>query len=73
MDDRPGCADSGGFNAAASAPVRRACTLLGRAWATHYRHARGPLHGPRPDRQALTVAEVQAVLTLINTPAWADL
>ena len=64
---------------AAAVPVRRACTLVGRSRATHYRHARGPLHGPQPARsvpangQALTVAEVQAVLTLINTPAYADL
>jgi putative transposase len=59
--------------------VRRACGLIGRARATHYRHARGPLHGPRPARQAadneqaLSVAERAAVLTLINTPAYADL
>ncbi len=60
-------------------PITRSCVLLGRARATHYRHARGPMHGPRPARtvpdngQALSPAERAAVLTLINTPAYADL
>lgn len=60
-------------------PIRRACALLGRARATHYRHARGPVHGPQPARtpagntQALCPAERTAVLQLINTPAYADL
>lgn len=64
---------------AAEVPVTRACGLIGRARATHYRHARGPSHGPRPARQipdngqALTAAERAAVLSLINTPAYADL
>lgn len=65
---------------ATAVPVKRACALLGRARATHYRHARGPVHGgPRPARvvpdngQALCEAERAAVLTLINTPAYADL
>lgn len=64
---------------AAKIPVRRTCALLGRARATHYRHAGGPLHGPRPARvvpdngQALTRAEQAAVLTLINSPGYADL
>ncbi len=59
--------------------VLRACLLIGRARATHYRHVRGPVHGPRPVRvvpdngQALSRGERQAVLTLINTPAYADL
>jgi putative transposase len=59
-------------------PVRRACELVGRARATHYRHARGPVHGPRPARapagnaQALSAAERTAVLELINTAAYAD-
>ena len=62
----------------AGVDVRRACGLIGRSRATHYRHAR-PLHGPRPARkvpangQALTADEQEAVLTLINTPAYADL
>ncbi len=35
---------------AAAVPVSRSCALLGRARATHYRQARGPVHGPRPAR-----------------------
>jgi putative transposase len=64
---------------AAAVPIKKACVLIGRARATHYRHARGPVHGPRPARivpdngQALTVAERAAVLALINSPAYADL
>jgi len=64
---------------AVAVPINRACALLGRARATHYRHTRGPVHGPRPARampengQALTAAERAAVLTLINTHAYADL
>jgi len=64
---------------AAKVPTTKACMLVGRARATHYRHAKGPMHGPRPARiipdngQALTVAERAAVLTLINSPAYADL
>jgi len=64
---------------AAAVPVSRSCSLLGRAGATYYRQARGPVHGPRPARlvpengQALSGAERAAVLTLINTPAYADL
>ena len=63
----------------AAVPTRRACVLIGRARATHYRHARGPVHGPRPARmlpdngQALSDTERQAVLRLINTHAYADL
>ncbi len=64
---------------AAAVPINRSCALLGRARASHYRHARGPVHGPRPARaapengQALSAAERTAVLRLINTPAYADL
>jgi putative transposase len=64
---------------AAAVPVRRACVLIGRARATHYRHAKGPVLGPRPARmvpdngQALSDAERTTVLRLINTPAYADL
>ena len=63
----------------AAVPINRSCALLGRARATHYRHTRGPVHGPRPARlaldngQALSAAERAAVLTLINTEAYADL
>jgi len=64
---------------AVAVPINRSCTLLGRARATHCRHVRGPVHGPRPARavpengQALSAAERAAVLTLINTPAYTDL
>ncbi|NYI42810.1 hypothetical protein [Demequina lutea] len=64
---------------AVAVPISRSCALLGRARATHYRHARGPVHGPRPVRavpengQVLSPAERVAVLTLINTEAYADL
>jgi len=64
---------------AAGVAINGSCALLGRARATHYRHARGPVHGPRPARQvpqngqALTGAERAAVLTLINNQAYADL
>ena len=63
----------------AKVPTTRACVLVGRARATHYRHARGPVHGPRPARvapdngQALSEVERAAVLSLINSPAYADL
>lgn len=26
----------------------KACVLVGRARTTHYRHVKGPVHGPRP-------------------------
>ena len=64
---------------AAEVPITRACVLLGRARATHARHAQGPVHGPRPARvvpdnaQALSDTERAAVLALINSPAYADL
>ena len=64
---------------AVAVPINRSCALLGRARATHYRHTRGPVHGPRPARavpengQALSAAERTAVLTLINNQAYADL
>ncbi|MBC7278856.1 hypothetical protein [Nocardioides sp.] len=64
---------------AAAVPTTKACVLVGRSRATHYRHARGPVHGPPPARvvpdngQALSAAERAAVLTLINSPAYADL
>ena len=63
---------------AAGLPVRTACALIGRARATHYRHVRGPVLGPKPARapaqnaQALSVPERLAVLELINTPTYAE-
>jgi len=35
---------------AAKVPTVKACVLVGRARATYYRHARGPVHGSRPAR-----------------------
>jgi transposase InsO family protein len=64
---------------AAGVSTERACRLIGRSRATHYRHLRSPLQGPQPARpvpgngQALTVVERAAVLTLINTERNADL
>src|SRR5258707_1223712 len=63
----------------AGVPVSRACALTGRARATHYRHARGPVRGPRLPRavpgneQALSAAERESVLALINSEAYTDL
>ena len=64
---------------AAAVLISRSCALLGRARATHYGHARGPVHGLWPVRavpengQAISSADRVAVLTLINTEAFADL
>ena len=60
-------------------PTSTACALIGRPRASHYRHARAPVLGARQARavpangQAMTGTERQAVLTLINTEAYADL
>jgi transposase InsO family protein len=58
-------------------PVRTACRLLGRARATHYRQARGKVHGPkqrrRPGPQALDSDERAAVLQVINRAGYGDL
>ena len=57
--------------------TRRAVSLLGRARATHYRHRRGPLHGPPPPRPApansLTESERQHVLTVLHSEDFCDL
>ena len=59
--------------------TKAACALIGRSRASHYRHLLGPVHGPKPRRQvpdngqALTPAERDAVLALINTTSYADL
>jgi transposase InsO family protein len=60
-------------------PIDRACTLIGRSRATHYRHLRAPVQGPRkpptvPDNgQALRTTERAGVLSVINAPQYADL
>jgi putative transposase len=57
--------------------ARRACALTGRARASHYRDARGPVHGPPARRcsppNKLTDAEVDALLALMNSPEFVDL
>jgi putative transposase len=64
---------------AAGVPVRRACLLISRSRATHYRHAAPVQLGPAPARaspgngQALSAEERQDVLTLINIAANAEL
>jgi putative transposase len=64
---------------AAGVTTKAACALIGRPRATHYRQLLGPVHGPTARRQdpdngqALTPAERDAVLALINTETYADL
>ena len=64
---------------AVGATTKAACALIGRPRASHYRRLLGPVYGPRPRRQlpdngqALTPAERDAVLALINTQQYADL
>ena len=55
----------------------RACTLLGKARATHYRRRRPPVAGPPAPRptppNALSEAERQHVLSLLRSPQYCDL
>ncbi len=57
--------------------TKPACALTGRARATHYRRAVGPVLGPRPWRpsppNALSDAEREEVLALLRSPAYCDL
>jgi putative transposase len=57
--------------------ARRACQLTGRSRASHYRHAKGPRHGPPAPRPApankLTAGEVDALLAVLNSPEFVDL
>jgi putative transposase len=57
--------------------VRRACVLTGRSRASHYRDARGPVHGPPPPRCAptnkLSDAEFDALLDLLRSEEFVDL
>jgi len=61
----------------AGLPVTAACRLVGRARASHYRHALPPVQGPKPRQApgplALTPAEQAAVLQVINSAGYADL
>ena len=57
--------------------MRTACRLVGRSRATHYRHTRGPVLGPKPRRQpgpqALDTDERAAVLQVINQSGYGEL
>lgn len=63
----------------AGVSTKHSCGLIGRSRATHYRHQRGPVQGPKPARpvpdngQAMSGVERAAVLALINTTLNADL
>ena len=55
---------------------KRACAVMGRARATHYRHRRAPLHGPpsprpRPPR-ALDETEADHVIEVLNSERFCD-
>jgi putative transposase len=57
--------------------VRQACVLTGRSRASHYRDARGPVHGPPAPRTAptnkLSDAEFDALLDLLRSEPFVDL
>ena len=57
--------------------VRQACVLTGRSRASHYRDARGPVHGPPPPRcspaNKLSDAEFDALLDLLRSEEFVDL
>jgi len=57
--------------------VRRACGLTGRARASHYRDAAGPVHGPPAPRcsppNKLSDAEFDELLDVLNSPEFVDL
>jgi putative transposase len=57
--------------------LRRACALMGRARASHYRAARGPKLGPPAPRcsppNKLTDAEFDELLDLLHSPRFVDL
>lgn len=61
---------------AAGVGRRRACVALGRSPATHYRHRRGPLHGPPAPRpaspRALSEAETDAIVAVLNSERFCD-
>ena len=54
-----------------------ACRAAGKSKATHYRHQRQPVHGPRLPRSApanaLTTAETEAVLAVLRSARFRDL
>jgi putative transposase len=42
-------------------PIGRACTLIGRSRATHYRHLKAPVEGPRKPRAVPDNGQVSVV------------
>lgn len=56
--------------------TKRACAVLGRSRATHYRHRRGPLHGPPaprpPSTRALTPDEQDTIIDTLNSERFCD-
>lgn len=56
---------------------RRACAVLGRSRASYYRARRPPLHGPPaprpPSPRALTAAEEEAVIAVLNSERFCDM
>jgi putative transposase len=54
----------------------RACRAVGRSRATHYRHRRGPLHGPPPprprSRRALTEHDENQIVAVLNSERFCD-
>jgi putative transposase len=57
--------------------TRRAASLLGRPRASHYRHLKGPMHGPPAPRptpvNALSETERQRGLDVLRSPEFCDL
>lgn len=55
---------------------KRACAVLGRSRATHYRHRRGPRFGPPAPRpkppRALGADEAEAVVEVLNSERYCD-
>lgn len=55
---------------------RRACETLGRSRASHYRHRRGPTHGPKAPRpkspRALTDTETDQILDVLCSERFCD-
>lgn len=64
------------LSAAGDLGARHACDAIGLAPATFYRHRRGPLHGPRPNRslsaRALSQDERRTVLDHLESPRFVD-
>ncbi|HVE45888.1 MAG TPA: IS3 family transposase [Acidimicrobiales bacterium] len=61
---------------AAGVGRRRACVVLGRSPASHYRHRRPPRYGPPaprpPSSRALSDAETEAIMAVLNSERFCD-